>query len=520
MAAPAVALDHRADSIRIATTTARAVRQEWAQVDTDQIRPSWQNRLPRVLALVVAAQRSAAGLSEPYLRQVLGLEPDAVLNPTALAGVASDGRPLETLLERPVVTVLSYLATGRAVGDAMAAGLAMLELIVGTQVHDAARVADLIGITARRGVAYTRVVELPACDRCIVLAGREYPYSEGFERHPRCDCAIMPIRSGEGAPWLSPRELFNAMSPAEQLRRFGAAAVAAIAAGADIAQVVNARRGMTTAAGRLVTTEGTTRRGYAGSRLAAAAGTARAAGDRYARAATARLMPEQILAEADSREDAIAALIQHGYLSASGARQQAPQPPAPAPAPPKFFEEDGSRDARRVAWELDHVPANIRTTTLAYMRQIPGGGISIGQAPLTQLPGSGPLQTPPRGWAPGSTWDDVAGVWIPDTRRLLISTSRDSGSVSVALHEFGHATDQAHGDLSFDRQWQTLHQLTTGVLRQDPNYNPYYDTPDEWWAESFAAWCLGWDTMVKNCLGNTEVARLLWDYFETQMGGP
>ncbi|WP_433699092.1 hypothetical protein [Nocardiopsis sp. CA-288880] len=348
MAAPALALDHKADTTRLATATAQAARAEWARVDPDQIRTSWQARLPRVLTLVVAAQRAAAGLSEPYLRQLLGLAPDAALDPAALSGIASDGRPLDSLLAQPAVTALTYLATGRAVGDAMAAGVAMLELIVGTQVHDAGRVADLIGIAARPGVAYTRVVDLPACARCIVLAGQTYAYSEGFERHPRCDCAVLPIRSGESPP-LSPRELFASMSPAEQLRRFGAGAVEAIREGADIGQVVNARRGLTTAAGRLFTTEGTTRRGYAGGRMAATAGTARAAGERYARAALARPMPEQILAEAESREDAIAALIAYGYLSASAA-----QPPAPAPAPlrpalpapPQMSDEDLAAELR------------------------------------------------------------------------------------------------------------------------------------------------------------------------------
>jgi len=314
VAAPAPALDHKADTTRLATTTARAARAEWAQVDPDQIRTSWQNRLPRVLTLVVAAQRAAAGLSEPYLRQLLGLDAEQALDPAALSGIASDGRPLDSLLAQPVVTALTYLATGRAVGDAMAAGLAMLEIIVGTQVHDAARVADLIGITTRPGVAYTRVVELPACDRCIVLAGQTYSASEGFERHPRCDCGILPIRSGDSIP-LSPRELFDAMTPAQQLRRFGAGAAEAISAGADIGQVVNARRGMTTAGGRAVTREGTTRRGLAGARMAAAAGSARAPGDRYARGRVLRPMPEQIIADAPSREAAIADLRRYGYLT-------------------------------------------------------------------------------------------------------------------------------------------------------------------------------------------------------------
>ena len=317
MSPPPAAVAHKTDTNRLANGAARGVRAEWAQVEPERIRDTWQARLPRVLALVVGAQRAAAGLSEPYLRRVLGLgdAPLAELDPAALSGTASDGRPLETLLAQPMITALSYLTTGRAVGDAMAAGLAMLELIVGTQVHDAARMADLIGITTRPGVAYTRVVTLPACARCIVLAGQTYSYSEGFERHPNCDCGILPIRSGEDVPWSSPRELFDAMSPAEQARRFGAGAAEAIRAGADIGQVVNARRGMTTAAGRLLTREGTTRRGYAGARMIAASGSARVPGERYARARVLRPMPEQIIAEAPSREAAIEGLRRYGYLT-------------------------------------------------------------------------------------------------------------------------------------------------------------------------------------------------------------
>ncbi|GAA0989213.1 hypothetical protein GCM10009551_045730 [Nocardiopsis tropica] len=510
MSLPPDAVAHKADTVRLANGAVRGVRAEWARVDPERVRDTWQARLPRVLTLVAGAQRAVAGLSEPYLRQMLGPgdAPLAQLDPAALSGTASDGRPLETLLAQPMITALSYLTTGRAVGDAMAAGLAVLEVIVGTQVHDAARIADLIGITTRPGAAYTRVVTLPACARCIVLAGRTYDFSQGFERHPNCDCSILPIRAGGGVPRPSPRELFDQMTPAEQLRRFGQAGAAAIREGADIGQVVNARRGTTTAAGRLLTREGTTRRGPAGARMAAAG---------IARAAAPRPMPEQVLAEATSREAAVEALIRYGYLTVSGVRAT---PPTPAPPTPGFFEEDGSREARQVVGELSQVPEGIRDATLVYMRQIPGGGISIGQAPLTRLPGGEPLQTPPRGWPAGSSWDDVAGVWVPGTRRLLISTSRDSASVSVALHEFGHATDQAHGDLSSEHRWQALHRTTTGALSGTAGYNTYYDEPDEWWAESFAAWCLGWDEMVAHCLGNDQVARLLWDYFETRMGGP
>lgn len=72
----------------------------------------------------------------------------------------------------------------------------------------------------------------------------------------------------------------------------------AIRDGADPGQVVNARRGMAVSAGRTVTTEGTSRRGFARSRLGGAV----------------RLMPEQIYRDASSREEAVRLLRLHGYL--------------------------------------------------------------------------------------------------------------------------------------------------------------------------------------------------------------
>lgn len=72
---------------------------------------------------------------------------------------------------------------------------------------------------------------------------------------------------------------------------FGKAGAEAIRSGADMAAVVNARRGMYTAAdGRKYTREAATRR-----RL--------------------RLMPEQIFREAKDRDDAIRLLRLHGYIT-------------------------------------------------------------------------------------------------------------------------------------------------------------------------------------------------------------
>jgi len=322
----AVAQEHRAMQAGIAQDAARRVAAAWAEgVDPDNIRESWRLTLPQAVGITTAAQYAAARAAESYLQRVIPGEPAAGLNARALAGVASDGRDLSSLLAQPAITVLTYLAGGRALADAMAAAVAALELIVGTQVSDAGRGADLVGMAARpRVVAYTRVVNLPACARCIILAGQTYAWSEGFARHPRCDCEVLPLTDDDPAPF-SPRELFEQMSPDEQVRRFGAAGAEAIREGADLGQVVNARRGMSVAGARLVTREGMTRRGYAGRRLGSTDDRGR-----FRPSRAPRLMPEQIIAEADGdRGAAIEALIRYGVLTPR--REDAA--PAPVPEP-------------------------------------------------------------------------------------------------------------------------------------------------------------------------------------------
>lgn len=363
MTTPAAALEHRADQRRIARTAAQRAAQAWAQVDPGNIKGSWAEQLPKVFGVVAGAQLTAARLADPYLEDVAGTAAPAqgLVVAQSLAGVASDGRDLASLLAWPMITAMRALAGGQLVGGALASGLAVLDMIVRTQVSDAARVADLVATTARPKLeAYVRVVELPACARCIVLAGQVYRWSTGFERHPNCNCAMYPVSSREAAAAVDPRALFDSMSPEEQLRRFGAAGVEAILAGADLAQVVNARRGMSTASigGRRVrvTREGITRRGIAGARLITGDPNAFTAprGDagttvvsefvrqgrlgqqrvRLRGAAAPRLMPEQILASAESRDQALQLLRLHGYIIDRPKRRvSVPEPLPAAPEP-------------------------------------------------------------------------------------------------------------------------------------------------------------------------------------------
>lgn len=257
----------------------------------------------------------------PYVAETAGSTTQAPVNPVAFAGVASDGLPLAPLLFLPAVTVLGALGAGAPAGKALAAGRATLDMIVRTQVADAGRSAVGVAMAASRDIAgYERVVHLPACGRCIALAGKLYRWSTGFERHPRCDCTMAPVTSKEWReqrPENHPRALFERMDRAEQDKRFTKAGAQAIRDGADISQVVNARSGMTTAVigGRTVatTTTGTTRRAVAGKRLAQRSGTVRGSG-RYRRAAAPRLMPETIYQVAQDRDDAIRLLRANGYI--------------------------------------------------------------------------------------------------------------------------------------------------------------------------------------------------------------
>jgi hypothetical protein len=317
---PPTAQDHQQQRAATAATTAAAVRQVWSTVDPDRLEASWLARAALVAELIRGGQMAAASTAEPWLVQEIGPGQGAVDPETAVEAAGDLGIPLLY----PLIIALNRLGRGFTTAMSILSGAYFLEMVTRSLVADAGRIADMAGMIARpRVVSYVRVVELPACARCIILAGREYTLSEGFLRHPRCDCTLAPRRPGDTWQLASPTALFEQMTPAQQQRAFGEAAVQAIGEGADIAQVVNARRGMTTVTRyrRTVqaTTEGTTRRGLYGSRRAKfekAAGVRFGTGTKARNRATAvRLMPQEIYRLADGdREHAIRLLKRNGYI--------------------------------------------------------------------------------------------------------------------------------------------------------------------------------------------------------------
>lgn len=297
----------------------------WSGLDPAKILASLQgDQGAAILAAVVAGQLTAAQGAQAFVAQAMAERAAAArlaadVQPEAFANIASDGRPLSTLLFQPAITTFTAWQAGGNAQTALLAGMNQMARMVSLQVTDASRAATQTAmVTHRRCIAYVRVVKLPACGRCIILAGKQYSYSTGFQRHPKCDCGMDPIDIERWDDVPSPEKLVAQMSPQEQRRRLGAAAVDALANGADLAQVVNARRGMQTmtAYGRKVqaTTEGSTVRGIAGKRLARDNGAEKLPGQRYSRSRTPRLMPEEILRLADDREHQLRLLRKHGYI--------------------------------------------------------------------------------------------------------------------------------------------------------------------------------------------------------------
>lgn len=328
-----IAARHVAIRRRTAAATVLGAVREWRSLDPADLTGSWLNQLPRLLAVVSAGQLAAADTAQAYTEAAVAAQsvtpqPAGRIVPASFAGTASDGRDLASLLYLPVIDTKEALSSGVSLADAMGLGERRLRMLVDTQVADAGRAADGVGITADRMVTgYVRVVSASACGRCALLAGQRYAYNTGFARHPHCHCQHVPVaRAGKLRPRaLDPRAFFDGLSQAEQNRAFTVAGAKAIRDGADIGQIVNARRGIATSgsyvrdgvthrgriassakAGRLTTTtEGLSKRGFARRRLRQFEG---------ASSAPVRLTPEAIYDLATDRADAIRLLYRYGYL--------------------------------------------------------------------------------------------------------------------------------------------------------------------------------------------------------------
>jgi len=357
MATPPGATLYYNDLKWLSRQSAARILRLWRRVDLNDISRSWLQLLPDAVAVVAAAQAVAAELADPYLTDVLEDQGPArarTVNPEAFAGATPTSESLASLLYLPVIDAKEAIATGTSPAGAMRFAEFAIVTYARTTTTDAGRLSVTAGMAARpHATGYYRMLRPPSCARCAILAGKHFKVNEGFRRHPRCDCVHIPVREADDDIRLDTvrsieRGQVTGLSKAD--RR------SILEFGANPSQVVNAKKGMYTAAGAKFTTTGTTRQGVAGARLlakdvarshggiAAAQGTfrnftfsrERAAqyaellrkGTTYGRvtrtgrpqtyayrlARSRRLTPEQILRDARSREDAVRLLINNGYI--------------------------------------------------------------------------------------------------------------------------------------------------------------------------------------------------------------
>jgi hypothetical protein len=273
---------------------------------------TWSAVSTRALSTVRSALLEAARGAQLYVAaaaRAWGVEPDpyGIVAEHTFGNTASDGRPLNTLLDYPAFEVEAFVSQGMQHDHAQAVGERHLERIVATQVADAARISTGVAVANDRAIkGYVRHLTLPSCSRCIILAGQWYRWSAGFKRHPQCDCVHIP--AAVSAEPTSPREVYYSLTD-EERRKAGWSGhdQRAIEDGADLAQATNYRRALksVSVAGRPIqaTRVGTTKRALAGKRLGR--------GD-------VRLTPESIYAEATrltwTREQTLDELKRHGYI--------------------------------------------------------------------------------------------------------------------------------------------------------------------------------------------------------------
>lgn len=306
------AADHYRRQQQIAGRAVIGARRAWRLLDVNDLDGSWPRVLRLLFPLTVAAQTASVQGAVSYIPRALAEQdlpddPAGEIRTGSLVGVASDGRPLDTLLYSPVTTVKSRIGNGFDTQQAMASGQFALDAIMATQIADAGRVASGIGIAMRDRMGYVRQLNPPSCARCAILAGKWYRWNTGFARHVHCDCIHIPATENiAGDMTTDPMAAFRG----GQVTGLSRADTMALEDGADFGQVVNAHRGIDTTVifGREVkfTREGITRFGSAGKQM-------RAQGINTAK--IPRLTPEQIYLDATSREDAIRLLRRFGYIT-------------------------------------------------------------------------------------------------------------------------------------------------------------------------------------------------------------
>lgn len=323
MSTPETAVKHYRAMLRLQRSARAAAAVAWSSLSAAYLSESWGSVSPALVAAVSKLQLDAATRGAGYGGNTLADQglyeaPEAWVDPSSLAGVSSRGASLGVALYSAIPHTKDLIAGGMPERVALARGREVLQMSAAAQVADAGRTAAGLDTFARPKVGYVRMLNPPSCSRCSVLAGRFYRNNEGFQRHPRCDCVHVPTTRAEAAESEGlvhdPYAYFESLSESAQDKTFGKAQAQAIRDGADLFQVVNARRGMSYAG---VSSDGS-RRGQKVASDFTREGTTRRALWGGANPKGKRLTPDAIYAQGLPREATLDLLAKHGYLLPQG----------------------------------------------------------------------------------------------------------------------------------------------------------------------------------------------------------
>lgn len=196
----------------------------------------------RIAALGIAHARRVSGRGSLTVARTLAVYQLASIGLAEDAATASlDEQDIDPSAAGAVVA--SSLVTESTATAGMldkAASDAAFDTLVGSLIRDAGHTSMSVTTAARPAVTgHIRTLNPPSCSRCAVLAGRVYRYSEGFKRHPNCDCVMTPTNEAIGPELITdPMGAYRA----GQIRGLSKADQRALDDGADIGQVVNVRR--------------------------------------------------------------------------------------------------------------------------------------------------------------------------------------------------------------------------------------------------------------------------------------
>ena len=132
--------------------------------------------------------------------------------------------------------------------------------------------------------------------------------------------------------------------------------------------------------------------------------------------------------------------------------------------------------------DLDRVPPDVARAAAAA-----GVTVQVADGPVPTFAGmEHHAGRRPRGWPPGTTWDEVGGAYDP-SRRVVIAGAGQHNSTSLVLHEYGHAIGFASGAHDTE-EWSGIHRDTF------PRLDPYSQQGgpgsavgrQELWAEAYA----------------------------------